>query len=236
MGSFERTRARAIQTRQGGFSLLEIAVAVAILGLILGALLVPLATQVDVRDMRGTREQLREAKEALLGFAVVNDNRLPCPDTDDPPDGVADGPPCDGVEGYLPWATLGLSRVDAWGRPLRYRADNAYTQAGGVPASNPDTTSDLEVQDRDDNPLTAGNPDAPVAIIFSCGKNGIPDEDNDDDDPFSANADADCSNPDAPGNDVYTQDLFSEDQFDDMLIWLSKYTLLNRLVAAERWP
>ncbi|NIR28068.1 MAG: prepilin-type N-terminal cleavage/methylation domain-containing protein [Gammaproteobacteria bacterium] len=217
-----------------GFTLLEMAVVVAIVAVLLGTLLVPLATQVEVVNMKRTHEHLETIQEALIGFAVTSGNRLPCPDTDG--DGVAEAPgACDDLEGYLPWVTLGLGRQDAWGRRFRYRANNAYTAPGGVP-SPPDTTGaqTLAVQDRDSAALTMGDPDAPAAIVFSCGKNGRPDLENDDD--GTPNTGADCSNATAPANGTYVQGSFTEDTFDDLLVWLSKHTLLGRLVKAGTWP
>ena len=220
--------------RAAGFTLLELAVVVAIVGVLLGTLLVPLATQVEVANMKGTYEQLEAIHEALIGYAVTSGNRLPCPDTDG--DGVAETPgTCADTEGYLPWVTLGLGRQDAWGRPFRYRANNAYTAAGGVPHP-PDTTGPqvLAVQDRDGAALTMGDPDAPAAIVFSCGKNARPDLENDDD--GTPNTGGGCGNDTAPANGTYVQGPFTQDTFDDLLIWISKHTLLGRLVKAGTWP
>lgn len=227
-----------------GFTLIELALVLAIVGLLLGGLLVPLATQMDAHRVDAARQQLATIEEALSGYAVANGNRLPCPDTDG--DGLEDGPPCPGVEGALPYATLGVPGLDPWGRPFRYIADASFTAAAGAP-NPPATTTGLTVQDRGvptatppvpPSALTTGNPSAAVAVIFSCGKNGIPDvagatPSNDND--GATNAAADCSNPGATDN-IYVQDVFTEDVFDDVLVWMSKNVLLNRLVAAGTWP
>ncbi len=225
-----------------GFTLIGLAVVVAIIGLLLGGLLLPLATQVDIRRIEDTEKRLAEVKEALLGYALSDPaNRLPCPDTDG--DGIAEVPPCVNVEGTVPWATLGVEPLDPWGRPIRYLADNNYTAAIGVP-NPPDTAGGLSVTDRAGTALTdSGTPiNGPAAIIFSCGKNGVPDpgvggfgvdpgNDNDD----TANPSADCTNPGA-SDGIYVQDSFAQGTFDDVLIWVSKHTLLNRLVQAGVWP
>jgi type II secretory pathway pseudopilin PulG len=214
-----------------------LAVVLAIVGLLLGTMLVPLSTQLDVVNMRDTRAQLEEIEDALAGFAVANGNRLPCPDTDG--DGIAEPPgSCDDAEGALPRVTLGLGAHDAWGRPFRYRANNAYTSALGV-LDPPDTTAGapgqtLAVQTRGGDALTMGDPDAPAAIVFSCGKNGRPDLENDDD--GTPNATADCTNATAPANGTYIQDTFTQGTFDDLLLWLPKNSLLGRLVRAGTWP
>jgi hypothetical protein len=82
-----------------------------------------------------------------------------------------------------------------------------------------------------------------VAIIFSCGKNGRPDGNNDID--GTINSDALCTNPFDPKNppawdnnpkNTYVQDSYVEDQFDDILVWLPKDILIARLTTAGKWP
>jgi len=223
------------RARSAGFTLIELAVAVAVIGLLLGGLLVPLATQFQARRSADAEAHLALAREALVGFAISQAAaRLPCPDTDD--DGVAEPPPCDDTEGWLPHVTLGLPAQDPWGRRLRYIADNNYTAAAGVP-NPPATAGTLEVRDRDGNALTPvlGSTNGAAAVVFSCGANGIPDLENDGDG-VTPNADADCSNPGAPVNSVYTEGVITEDVFDDQLVWLSKHSLVSRLVRSGRWP
>ncbi len=212
---------------QGGFSLIEMAIVMLIVGLLLGGLLMPLSEQVNLERYRETERQLQSIREALLGFAL-DQQRLPCPDTTG--DGVEDSP-CSDVEGGVPWLTLGVGRRDSWQRPLRYRVDASFYLSIPDPAA---TSSGLSVRQQDGTALTAANPDAPVAIIFSCGRDGLANDEND-----AAGADvANCSNPGGV-NALYTQDVPNDDpanSFDDLLIWLSKNTLLNRLVAAGKWP
>ncbi|MSQ59675.1 MAG: prepilin-type N-terminal cleavage/methylation domain-containing protein [Betaproteobacteria bacterium] len=63
---------------QSGFSLIELAIAIIVIALLLGALLVPLGTQVEQRKIAETQLVLEEIKEALLGYAMMNGN-LPRP-------------------------------------------------------------------------------------------------------------------------------------------------------------
>ena len=127
--------ARAARDMEG-LSLIEVAIALAVSALLLGGLMVPLAAQVDRYRLRETEAALGNALEALLGYAAAHDNRLPCPDIDG--DGMEDRPgpipaPCRGIEGELPRATLGIPGRDGWGRPLRYRGNDALTGPGGGP-------------------------------------------------------------------------------------------------------
>jgi prepilin-type N-terminal cleavage/methylation domain-containing protein len=61
-----------------GFTLTELAVVLAIVGLLLGSLMYTLSAQVDQRDFEETRRRLDQARELLLSYAIVN-GRLPCP-------------------------------------------------------------------------------------------------------------------------------------------------------------
>ena len=97
---------------QKGFSLIEIAIVLVVLGLLLGGLLGPLSVRVEQQERAKTQALLEEIKEALLGYAAIN-GYLPCPTTEtDPADdkyGVAADacpPGTATAEGYLPWKTL----------------------------------------------------------------------------------------------------------------------------------
>ena len=220
-----------------GLSLIEVAIALAASALLLGGLMVPLASQIDRHRTRETEAALLQALEALLGYAASHGNRLPCPDVDG--DGREDRPgsatsPCRGIEGELPRATLGIAGRDGWGRPLRYRANDALTALEGMPRP-PNTRGGLRI----DNPrtgerLTVGDPEAPAAILFSCGANGHPDGEND----GAGGSPAGCINPQRP-DPRYAHAVpgrAGSGSFDDIVVWLSKNVLLGRLVRAGTWP
>lgn len=180
--------------RGHGFTLVELAVVVAIVALLLGALLVPLATQYQGRQIKETRESLADIKEALLGFAVTQ-GRLPCPDIDR--NGTEDacggpGPPAtDVVEGFIPWQDLGVPATDAWGRIFRYAVTREFTEAtlpGAPPAPNQldltdSANANISVSTRGDNAATTPTPIEtkwPItlaanvpAVVLSVGSNGL---------------------------------------------------------------
>lgn len=145
---------------QQGFTIIELAVVLTIVGLLIASLLVPLSTQINSSKTQGNYEMLAQAKQALINYAVMN-KRLPCP-ASQKEIGKEDSTLCD-AQGYLPWADLGVNQSDAWGYPLRYRIDSTYQEE--IPNSITTTRLAIEVQEGTIIPDV-------VAIIFSYGKNG----------------------------------------------------------------
>lgn len=64
--------------RATGFSLIELAVVMAIVALLLGTVMVTLSAQTEQRNVEDTRRRLDQARELLLTYALVK-GRLPCP-------------------------------------------------------------------------------------------------------------------------------------------------------------
>ena len=186
---------------QFGFTLVELAVVLLIVGLILGGLIVPLVTQVTSRKVEESRKSMEEIVTALYGFASAN-GRLPCPATvasngienrrnDNaavgPIDAVTDG--CRGgtYVGLVPWATLGIAEADAWGRRFFYRVTNEFTRAKddttaiGSCIATPTNKCTLEITDSGN--LSVETRDAVTkakrplasqvpAVVVSLGSNG----------------------------------------------------------------
>ena len=128
--------------RQRGFSLVELAVVLAIVALLLGTLMYTLAAQTEQRAREQTQRTLEQAREALLGYAIAN-GRLPCPASAASAgiESPAGGGDCSNYyDGFLPAVTIGFQpvdsqgfAVDAWNNRLRYavaRNLNAATCAG----------------------------------------------------------------------------------------------------------
>ena len=230
---------------QKGFSLIEIAIVLVVLGLLLGGLLGPLSVRVEQQERAKTQVLLEEIKEALLGYAAIN-GVLPCPTTQSDPGnagyGVAAAPPCPvggpvGVtDGILPWKTLGVSPTDAWGRPRtapgdpwrgywRYRVDGAFVGPAPALITMTTTTVDaLEVEDAAGNKLTPpALTDRPIAIVFSAGGQDRDDDGNDTD---GDNTIYDSTYEAGPYGPL----------FDDMTSWLSRPLLFNRMIMAGKLP
>jgi prepilin-type N-terminal cleavage/methylation domain-containing protein len=123
-----------------GFTLTEMAVVMAVIGLLLGSLLYTLSAQTEQRNFSDNARRLEQARELILAFAVVN-ARLPCPAAAPPQapynnaggTGVESftagaGSACtDGYTGFVPGKAIGFQPVDGngyaldpWGNPLRY--------------------------------------------------------------------------------------------------------------------
>lgn len=211
-----------------------------IVSLILGGMLVPLATQLEIRQRNEVDDKLEEIKDALIGFAIIN-GRLPCPTINTDPTSASYGEedtPCDDqseAEGYLPWETLGLGEFDPWGivrssvsDPMygyyRYRVDRAFA-CTTVDCNDSTITlsqafsDSLVVQDAAGNALTSAT-EPPVAIIYSTGADQVPNDENADDNI------ADGTYQGGPATET----------FDDIVTWLSRPLLYSRLVTAGTLP
>lgn len=122
-----------------------------------------------------TAEALARAREALIGYAALQNKPglLPCPDTDN--DGSADAP-CGALGataiGRLPWRTLGLPDLrDGAGECLWYAVSGNFKNSGiSAPATvNSDSPATLVITDGGGTALPSPLSPA-VAIVFAPGK------------------------------------------------------------------
>ncbi len=215
---------------QSGFTLIEIAIVLVIVGLLLGGVLTPFTAQKEQERRVDAFDYLDEARDALLGYAIVN-NRLPCPDIDVPPDGMENN--CTAGSGNfragtLPWVTLELEVAeDPWGDPIGYAVNGGFSD--NTPF-NLDTTGAgggilriFSAQPADCSLAGDVAEDVP-ALLWSGGKmdHGTGDE--------NENLDPDrCF-----VSKNYTNVAGSE--YDDQMIWLSPNVLFNRMVTSGRLP
>lgn len=208
-----------------GFTLTEMAVVLVIVALLVGGMILPLSAQMEFRNVTDTRKQLNDIVDALIGYAAshtASDGRpyLPCPDSTGDGHEDRNGGTCNAQEGFLPWATIGLGRLDAWGNPFRYRVSAAFSNA--TSGFTLFSTGDLRVCTS--SACTATLADQLPAAFLSTGKNGISTTDPDE----LANLDQ--------NNDFVFHDQLAASSFDDLVAWLPSSLLIHRMISAGRLP
>lgn len=221
----------AIQ-KQSGFTLLEMAVVMVILGFLLGGLMMPLSTQRDLAKRKEAEQQLKEIHDAMIGFALTQSptSRLPCPATSTS-DGqeAKTGSNCTTEHGFVPGRTLGLNGrydpttnqyLDPWHRPIRYSLNNvgSWEWADNIKLSSPTPTFEV-CRDTSCATVVADNL---LAVIYSDG------------DDLNASA---LQNENTDGDDRFVSTTMSDAagaQFDDILHWMSPNALTVQLVRAGR--
>lgn len=240
-------------TLQNGFTLVEMAIVLMIVGLLLGGMLVPLSAQMDKRNIAATQKSLTEIKEAITGYAMAK-GQLPCPA--DP--SIATGSANAGISratcttaadstGVLPWATLGVNETDEWGNRYTYRVASDFADAigsgtygGCTPSPTPTLASFGLCSTGNLNVLSAASGGVTVAgsvpaIIISHGKNsaGAYTQQGTQ---LAAGSNADeQENSDGSADNNYVSHTPTP-TFDDMVVWISSNILMNRMVTAGRLP
>jgi len=229
-----------------GFSLVEMAVVLVIVALLIAGMMLPLSAQMDIRARQETEKTLNEIREALIGFAIAN-GRLPRPAisaTNGTENSTcADDTAC---SGFIPWATLGVRKLDGWSKLIRYSVTPAYANA----TITLTTVANRTVQTRDAAGIATylagqalcntANQCIP-AVIFSHGKSnwGTNDAGTILPDNSATNADEDNNNT-GPTNYFsrlpVTDTTATGGEFDDTVIWLPTTILVNRLITAGKLP
>ncbi len=128
-----------MKTKPSGFTLIEIAIVMVIIGLMVGSLLEPLAAQRNRNKTEEARKQITTIYESLLGFAAAQ-GRLPCPTVPNN-NGLESGGGATNCQtaggaplqhGFIPANTLGLTGkfnnesllIDPWNNPIRFSITN----------------------------------------------------------------------------------------------------------------
>ncbi len=156
---------------QSGFSLIELAIGLVIMGLMALGVVSSLSAQMEQRRIVQTRDMLTEVRNSVMAF-VTTQGRLPCPatTTSNGLESITSNSggiiTCSAENGFVPGVSLGLAELDSRGlkndawddgpagnspRTLRYAVSNllapvahALTSPGlGAPASS---TRRLDVQ------------------------------------------------------------------------------------------
>jgi prepilin-type N-terminal cleavage/methylation domain-containing protein len=251
---------------QRGFSLVELAIVILIMGLVLGGLAMPLSVQRENGRIREGREQLVEIEESIQGFALAN-GFIPCPAT--PSSGglaASAGGGCAVQHGFVPATTLGLSGarnndnllLDPWASPLRYSVSASDSDGDG----NWDFTNVGEMQDvtmpllvpdlvvcsatTGSTPTACANANLTLSnqaplVLYSLGKDWASFSSPDQIENVGANLGGGPSGVAYQVADdlVFVSRQASEQagaEYDDLLMWTAPATLYSRLLAAGLLP
>lgn len=117
-----------------GFTLVELAIVVILIGIVMTMGLKTLTATLDNATFSETKAKQERIKSALVSHLRTN-GVLPCPDNSAAvATGIGPQPPAttcsaNAPEGYgvIPWQTLGISRetvIDGWGNYFTYRVAN----------------------------------------------------------------------------------------------------------------
>lgn len=239
---------------QKGFTLVELAIVLVIVGVLLGGFIGTFASRIEATRYNETRDELEDIKAALIAHAFsmgVGNGFLPCPDAPDDTnaDGLSDG---DGVReaactaaggtdtGSVPWVTLGLGAADAWNNRYDYWVDEAFV-APFILTTASSGSVNTRSNDGAATPLLANNI---IAVIYSRGKNGLGavgvDGNFKSGIPATGHTDED-ENEDGDSvfvsrSPTYEDDTTDVGTFDDIVIWISEYELKAKMVEAGSLP
>jgi len=200
-----------------GFTLVEMAIVLAIVALLLGGLLPTLSSQFEQQRRNETRKYMDEVRDALLGYAIAN-KHLPCPDSNN--DGSAEATCATAASqiGTLPYIDLGVTNKDAYGNALVYAVTKEF--ADSTTHFTLGTPGTLQVCT---TACTANLTTNAVAVIVSRGANWA-----------TATSADEAEN--INGDTKFISRDFVQNGYDDLVIWLSPNILFNRMVAAGQLP
>jgi prepilin-type N-terminal cleavage/methylation domain-containing protein len=240
-----------------GFTLVELAIALLIVGLLMVSAMLTLSAQFDQRNFEETRRRLEAAQELLISYALVN-GRLPCPGTASGDEAGGGAVVCtSNYGGFLPARTIGFQitdgagfGLDAWGNRIRY-AVSATTWGTGARFTKRhvanDTTAAWSISQQpadlvvcSQSPAVAAqvtcdagtsvtNQTTVVAIVFSIGKNGA----------TGGTGTNEARNLD--GNQLFVSRRpdpsgAAGGEFDDMFAWIPVGQLYSRMIAGGVLP
>jgi prepilin-type N-terminal cleavage/methylation domain-containing protein len=246
-----------IRHRLRGFTLTEMAIVIAIVGLLMVSAMFTLSAQFEQRNFDETRRRLEAAQELLVSYALVN-GRLPCPGVASGDESGGGAAPCtSNYGGFLPARTIGFQitdsagfGLDAWGNRIRYAVSATTWSAGNARFTKSHvagTTGAWSISQLPaDLVVCATSPAAPaatvcdagtsvtnqntvVAIVFSIGKNG----------PTGGTGTNEARNLDA--NQLFVSRRADPSgaaggEFDDMVAWIPVGQLYNRMIAGGVLP
>lgn len=233
------------QEKSSGFTLLELAIVLTIIGILMLGATGSVKRYVENNHFKTTQQYLQQARKALLTYVALY-GALPCPDSDNdgrsddefPGNGSAE---CRSAFGLLPYLELGLQPETSWGYPAVYAINRRaathrcaesqsacfFREAGQVGFKTTYTSGGLEIRDSSGKMIA----ESVLAIVMSYGSNSGA--------TFAACANsggedeqANCTN-----NGSFTLDRSrdrSGDFFDDQLIWIDALAFKGHLLQTHR--
>lgn len=230
------------QSSASGFSLVEMAIVLIVFSLLAGGLMVSLGTQQDIQKTSEVRRQMADIREAILGYTAAN-GRLPPPadptkPNNDPNAGLTD----EGrITGVVPWVTLGLPETDPWGQRFTYRVRAEFADAIALNTTPPCLLTPGPIQASfalcSEGNITVSDGTTTIAtkipaIIVSHGKNGLGGYRSD----GSVVAGAAGDELENANNNTSFVSRTQGSDFDDEVIWIPLFNLLNHMIATGRLP
>lgn len=228
-----------------GFTLLETAIVVLIIGLALSAFLVLSSGIHESAKHKLDKEKLQDIKTALLNYAAEK-GTLPCPDTSGDGKANDDDDDCEAGEirqGYLPYITLGTHKYNAYQQPFFYVVHGDYTKEDKAEKaienflkdSNalPDAITICSEINADECAANKNLIEKLPVVVVSFGQNsaqtwgtpnnGTPACPNS----LSANERFNCNSTDEGKKHLVLASQSSD--FDDVLMWLSRAELAQKV-------
>jgi prepilin-type N-terminal cleavage/methylation domain-containing protein len=210
----------SLQIGSRGFSLIEIAFVLVIIGLLVGGGVPIMTTLVRRKAHNEILAYCGQVKESLIAYAHIN-GRFPWASSSE--DGTAD----DGVaRGYLPYNDLKVAPVDIYRRVLKYEVNDELV-------SDRNATCNAVVQGLSSRPVIVdadggtGASFSVAAILVSAG----PMDADSDGDVFDAVTGA-CQGDNTDGTPNYIRYPVVDD-FDDMVMYITETEMFNALNCGQ---
>lgn len=238
----------SLNTRNSGFTLIEMATVILLMGILASLGLSTLVAKVQQTAFKVTDQRLETVKEAMISYLRRN-KRLPCPDDYldlEEFDGKEDplgGGTCDNNVGFgvLPYSTLGLSRnqvIDGWGNLFSYHVSQGeyLWTLTPIPDGYPgaltiyDTKTGVLITDNVVLVVVSHGPNGEGAFTVKGSRNVLPD---------SIASEDEYENTDDTSNNIYIQRDFTDNTlatggaFDDVVLAMTVDDLVSPLIKDE---
>ena len=226
-------RALMYTLRAQGFTLVELAIVLFVITILMGGMLTPITQQIAERQNSETRHAMESGRIALTGYALSHRDPdghpyLPCPTrSDGEEERLADGR-CAIQVGILPWRTLGVAEVDAWGNHLDYAVTPDYADAHHGIVTSPLPAARVRICQAS----TCERPQAAVAALLSHGRNGFGAHNAMGRSNLAPISSDERANSDGTARFVLRPPSAADragGEFDDLVTWISPSWLLGRL-------